>query len=124
MHICLSEGSNAFQPLHQAIFRQHRLLYYRVIYLCKIGVSLVVLQYKTYQVSVLKLLKFLIFFFVLSLLPIACRVSTSVVTIKPSVLETRQEYYVITMEYRLGFLPSLLYTEFNCYYGCGNTTEL
>lgn len=57
MHTYLSECSNTFWPLYQAIFRDHLLLYYHVIYLCKVGVSLVFLYYKTCPVPVLKLLK-------------------------------------------------------------------
>ena len=52
MYTYLSEGSKAFRRLglYQAIFRQH-LFYYRVIYLCTVGVSLVVLYYKPCRVS-------------------------------------------------------------------------
>ena len=68
MHSYLSEGSNTFRPLYQSIFRKHLLLYHHVIYVCKIGLSLVVLDYKTCPVSVIHLLKFL---------PLFCTLTTA-----------------------------------------------
>lgn len=55
MHTYLSEGFNAIWPLHQAILREHLLLYNHIIYLCKISVMLVVLCYKTWPTNFLQI---------------------------------------------------------------------